>query len=114
MLELVSQRGFRERDQQPVSGPANPGNLDGAGFFDPMGRRGGLSERSEPAPGTELVPRISGAQDTGMPRGCRLAHRRIPAIAADAVVLRRTHNSLMEKRLSPTTLLGQEPENFLA
>ena len=47
-LELASQRGFRERSQHRESAPAKPGNVDGAGFFDPLGRSGGLSEWSEP------------------------------------------------------------------
>jgi hypothetical protein len=56
MLDLVSQRAFRECAQHHVSMPGIPGNVEGAGFSIPLGRNAGLSERSELAPETESVP----------------------------------------------------------
>ena len=67
MLELASQRGFRECAQHHVSAPGFPGNVEGAGFFDSLGRDAGLSERSELAPETELVPVLWSPRKSGVP-----------------------------------------------
>jgi hypothetical protein len=56
MLELTSQRGFRECAQHHVSKPGIPGNVEDASFFDSLGRNAGLPGRSELAPETESVP----------------------------------------------------------
>ena len=55
MLELVSQRGSHECAQHRASAPGSSGNVEGARFFDSLGRNAGLSERSEPTPETESV-----------------------------------------------------------
>ena len=109
MVELASQRGFRECAHHHVSAPGNPGNVESAGFFDSLGRNAGLPERSEPAPGTESVLGSLESREIGHAKG---APARAPAHSRPhgrPVVLRRTHNSLMENRLSAITLLGQEP-----
>src|ERR1035437_618175 len=110
MLELASQRGFRERSQYRVSAPVNPRNVDGAGFFDSLGRSAELSERSEPAPGAESAPGSSESRDIGHPRGSVGPHIGRSRRQGVSAVLRGTHNSLIERCLSPITLLGQEPE----
>lgn len=48
MLELASQRAFLECAQPHAPTPGMPGNVEGAGFFDSLGRNAGLFERSEP------------------------------------------------------------------
>ena len=84
MLELASQRGFRERARHRVSEPANPREVDGAGFFDTLGRNAGLSERSEPAPETESVPGFFGVQGNWACQGFRRAGPPAhPAITAE-------------------------------
>src|ERR1017187_2091971 len=55
ILELASQRGFRERGLPHVSATGNPGGIDGARILDSPRTYAGPSERSEPAPGTESV-----------------------------------------------------------
>jgi hypothetical protein len=110
MLELASQHGFRERSQYRVSAPVNPRNVDGAGFFDSLGRSAELSERSEPAPGAESAPGSSESRDIGHPRGSVGPHIGRSRRQGVSAVLRGTHNSLIERCLSPITLLGQEPE----
>jgi len=83
MLELASQRGFRERARHRVSAPAYPGNVDGAGFFDSMGRNVGLSGRSEPAPAAESVPGSSKAREIGHAMGVLARHGTFPTVTAD-------------------------------
>ena len=69
MLELPSQRGFRDRARRCVSAPAKPANVDGAVFFDSLGRNARLSERSEPAPRAESIPGCSDPREAGRAKG---------------------------------------------
>jgi hypothetical protein len=80
MLELASQRGFRERTRHRVCGLANSGNADGAGCFDSLGRNAGLAERSEPPPGTESVPGSSESKEIGHAKWVSARARGIPAV----------------------------------
>ena len=68
MLELASQRGFRECARHHASTPGMPGNVEGAGFFDSFGRNAGLFERSEPTPETESVPASLESREIGRAR----------------------------------------------
>ena len=56
MLGLAGQPGFRECARYHVSATGIPGNVEGAGFFDSLGRNAGLSARSELPPETGSVP----------------------------------------------------------
>ena len=69
MLELASQRGFRRCAQHHVSAPGIPGNVEGAGFFAPLGRNAGLSEGSELALETESVPTSLESREIGHSSG---------------------------------------------
>lgn len=82
MVALASQCGFRDRAWQCVSAPAKPGNVDGSGFSESMGRNGGLSERSEPAPGAESAPPLFRVQGN---RACQARAEGIPAITVEAL-----------------------------
>ena len=65
MLELASQRDFREWAQHHVAAPGTPGNVEGAGFFDSLGRNARLSEGPELAPETESVPASLESREIG-------------------------------------------------
>jgi hypothetical protein len=68
MLDPASRRGFRECAQHHVSTPGIPGNVEGAGFIDSLGRNAGLDERSELPP--EAEPSASlGSRELGRARG---------------------------------------------
>ena len=95
MLELPSQRGFRECAQHHVSRPGIPSNVEGTGWFDSLGRNVASGE----------VRRARGL--AGPPSDTSRHHGRLP-------VLWGTHNSLMQDRLSAITLLGQEPKEYPA
>ncbi|MGD0578099.1 MAG: substrate-binding domain-containing protein, partial [Bryobacteraceae bacterium] len=69
MLDVVSQRGFRECAQHHVSTSSIPGNVEGAGFFDSLGRIDGSSERSELALETESVQASLKSREIGRARG---------------------------------------------
>ena len=71
MLELASQRGFRERARCGVSAPLNPRNVDGAGFFGSLRRNAESSKRPEPAPGAESAADSSESRDIWHARGSR-------------------------------------------
>ena len=83
MLELAGQCGFREYAQPHASTPGIPGNVEGAGFFAPLGRNAGLSEggrnwlRKRNRSPLLWSPGKLGAQGFGRP-----AQRGIPPITA--------------------------------
>jgi len=108
MLELASQRGFRECGQDHVSTPGIPGNVEGAGFFDFLGSNAHLSERPELAPETERVPVSLESRETGRAWGLVGPRKDASRHHGRLSVLWGTHNSLMQNRLSAITLLGQE------
>jgi len=58
-----------DEDHAGVSAPAKPANVDGAVFFDSLGRNAELSERPEPTPGAESVPGCSESREAGHPKG---------------------------------------------
>ena len=106
MLELARHRGFRECAQHYVSTPGIPGNVEGAGFSDSLGRKAGLSARSELVPENESVTAPLEFREIGRVRGLGgPAHGRIPP-SRQAVGIAGDSNSLMQNRLSATTLLG--------
>jgi len=78
-------------------------------MVDSLGRNAGFSERSEPAPGAESVPGSSESREIGHAKGGVGPGTGQSRRHGRPAVLRGSHNSLMEKRLSPITLLGQEP-----
>jgi hypothetical protein len=110
MLELASQRDFRECAQHHVSTPGVPGNTEGASFFDSLGRNAGLSGRSELAPETESVPTSLESREIGWARGFLGRPAGASRHHGRPLVPWGIHNSLMQSRLSAITLLGQEPE----
>lgn len=110
MLELASERGFRQRSRHRVFAPAKAGNVVGAGFFDSLIRNARLSEPSESAPGAESAPGSSESRGIGVPKRVSARARAISRRHGRPVVLTGTHNSLMEKCLSQITLMGQEPK----
>jgi hypothetical protein len=95
MLELASQRNFRECAQHHVSNPGIPGNVEGAGFFDFLGRNAHLSEPSELAPETESVPASLESREIGRARGLVGPRKDAPRRHGTRSVLWGTHNSLM-------------------
>lgn len=105
MLELASQRRFRERARCGVSAPLNPRNVDGAGFFGSLRRNAESSKRPEPAPGANRPPILRSPGTSGTPGGTVGPHTGRSRRQGRS----RTHNSLIERYLSPITLLGQEP-----
>ena len=108
MLELASRRGFRECAQHHVSAPGNHGNVEGAGVLNSLGSNAGLSEGSEPHSGNRTGPRFFGVQGNQASQGKRRPTQGASRHHGRHLVLRRTHNSLVEYRLSAVTFLGHE------
>jgi hypothetical protein len=111
MLELASQSGFRECAQHYVSTPGLPGDVEGGGFFDALGRNAGYSERLELSPETESVPASLCSRENGPATGTVGLGNDAPGHHGRPSVLWETHNSLMQNILSVIALLGQEPEH---
>jgi hypothetical protein len=83
MLGLASQRGFCESAQHHAPTPGVPANVEGAGFFDSLGRNAGLSELWEPTPETESVRASLESREIGGARSSSARATAHPAITAD-------------------------------
>jgi len=108
MLELASQLRFRECARHHVSTPGVPGNVEGGGFFDSLGRNAGFSQPPALAPETKSVRAFLDSREGGRGRGFVGPRKGAPRHGSGLPRLWATHNSLIQNPLSAVALLGQE------
>jgi hypothetical protein len=106
ILELASQRGFRERGLPHVSAPGNPGGIDGARILDSLRTYAGPSERSEPAPGTESVRSSLEPREIGLARALSGPRNRASGMTKDQWSGGGAHVSLKKPSYPQITTFG--------
>jgi len=109
MLELAGRSGFHGCARHRVFRPGLPGHLDRAGLFDSLGGDvwvvGVIATRSA----SRIGPPFCAPQANRASQRFRRSARPRPHHHGRPVTPRRARNSLIEHRLSPITLLGEEP-----
>jgi hypothetical protein len=106
ILELASQRGFRERELPHVSAPGNPGGIDHARILGSLRAYAGLSERSEAAPGAESVRGSLDSKEIGRAKAFSGPRDGASGMTKGQRSRGEAHNSLRKNLLFPITLLG--------
>jgi len=109
MLELASQRGFPRENSAPRMRTRQPQEFRRCWLLRFSGKKCRIVGEVGTLSGSRIGPRFFGVQGNGACEGGVGPGPGHSRCHGRPVVLRGTHNSLMENRLSPVILLGQEP-----